>query len=260
MRPITSLVPFKRGDHICIFYRNEPSLVQSVAHYLAAGLRRNERCFCVQKPHLKPQILARMEALGVNTALETQLGALDIRSDEEFYFATGRFEPQAMVDSLELSIHDALAQGFTGMRIAGELSWAVEGRRGSPAALCNQIVDYEQMVDRNFSAKPFIGMCQYPARLFPPQVLRRVVEAHHLAMEETMVSSRHSMLTLRSGNFLADIVTDRVHSGKPFHYVVQDRSSRDVLSWGQAPTIDAAIRACESITAGPSDQRRTNHT
>ena len=49
MRSITSLVQFKRGDHICIFYRDQHSLVQMLAHYFAAGLRNNERCFCVQK-------------------------------------------------------------------------------------------------------------------------------------------------------------------------------------------------------------------
>lgn len=260
VRPITSLVQFKRGDHICIFYRDEPSLAQTVAHYLAAGLRRNERCYCVQKPHMIPQILAGLEALGVNTALETQLGALDLHAAEEFYFASGGFEPQAMLDSLHQFTHDALARGFTGMRIAGELSWAHEGRRGDPATLCDQVVGYERMVEQSFPGKPMIGLCQYPARLFPSQVLRRVLDAHRIAIEESMVSSRHSTLTLRSGEFVADIVTDRLNPGEAIHYVVQKRTAPAVLNWGQELTMDAAIRACEGIMFELSDRQRTNHT
>src|SRR6185312_8984274 len=249
LRSVSSLVQFKRGDHICIFYRDEPSLVNTLVHYLVAGLRRHERCFCVQKPHIIPQLLQGLGALGVNTDPEIQLGALEVHTDNEFYFSSGRFEPQALMDSLEQSIQDALALGFTGMRTAGELSWAIDGCHGDQTVLCDQIVGYEQMVERSFPGKPVIGVCQYAANLFPPDVLRQVLDAHRIAIEETMVSVNHSTLTLRSGNFLADIVTDRISPGAAFHYVVQHRSSNDVLSWGQESTIAAAIQTSENIMA-----------
>lgn len=256
MRPISSLVQFKHGDHICIFYRDEPSLIQTLAHYLAAGLGRHERCFCVQKQHIIPQILQSLRALGVNADLQIQLGALDLHTDDEFYFSSGRFEPQALMDSLEQSTQDALALGFTGLRTAGELSWAFEGRRGDPAVLCDQIVGYEQMVERTFPGKPVTGVCQYAAHLFPPHVLGRVLDAHRIALEEIMIDSNHSTLTLRSGNLLADIVTDRVRPGAAFHYVVQRRHHPEVLSWGQEHSIDAAITTSEAIMADLNASRR----
>ena len=43
--PSHPLVQFKRGDHICLFYRDEKMLVQTLAAYLAAGLNKGERCF-----------------------------------------------------------------------------------------------------------------------------------------------------------------------------------------------------------------------
>ncbi|HKD79629.1 MAG TPA: MEDS domain-containing protein [Candidatus Angelobacter sp.] len=249
MRPISSLVQFKRGDHICLFYRDEPSLVETLVHFLAAGRRRHERCFCVQKPHIIPLILEGLEALGMNTTLERQLGTLDIHTDDEFYYSRGSFEPQALIDALDKAIQDALTLGFTGMRIAGELSWALDGCHGNQTVLCDQIVGYERLVQRSFPGKPMIGLCQYAANLFPSDVLRRVLDAHRIAIEETMVSMNHSTLTLRAGNFLADIVTDRIRPGSAFHYVVQRRAGNDVLSWGQEPTIDAAIRTSETIMA-----------
>ncbi len=249
MPPVSSLVQFKRGDHICIFYRDEFSLAQTLAHYLAAGLRRHERCFCVQKSYMIPGIMQELEALGINTELERQLGSLDIHTDEDFYFSTGGFEPRALIDSLEQSIQTALALGFTGLRTCGELSCTLDSNRGDTSVLCDQLIGYEQMVDRSFPGKPAIGVCQYPAYLFPPHVLRRVLDAHRIALEETMVSSNHSTITLRAGGFLTDIVTDHVHPGEAFHYVVQRRNNPEVLSWGQEDTIDAAIATSEAIMA-----------
>lgn len=257
VRPISSLVKFKRGDHICIFYRTETSLLQNLLPYLAAGLSQGDRCFCVQKPELVPRILRGLENLGFNPALEARRGALDIHTDDEFYFSSGRFEAQALMESLEESIREAVASGFSGLRTAGELSWALDPRRGNTAVLCDQLVGYENMVERSFPGKPVIGICQYAAHLFPAPVLRRVVEAHRLAIEETMVGENHSMITLRSGDFLADIVTDRVTPGEAFHYVVQKRGSADVLNWGQEPTMDAAIDSAENAMAEMSSPWRT---
>jgi hypothetical protein len=153
------------------------------------------------------------------------------------------------MDSLEKSVDEAVARGFSGMRTAGELSWIVEDLKHDDGSLCDQLIGYEKMVERSFPNRPVIGVCQYAADLFPPDVLQRVLEAHRIALEETMVSTNHSTLTLRVGDFLADIVTDRVNPGEAFHYVVQKRASKDVLSWGQEPTIAAAIQSSEMIMA-----------
>lgn len=250
MQPITSLVQFKRGDHICIFYRDEASLAHSLVHYLADGLRRGERCFCAQKPHMILLLLRGLEKLGFDTAREAQRGALELHTEDEVYFTNGRFEPQFMMNMLEQSIHDAVARGFSGFRTAGELSWALDTHRHqSSATMCDQILGYEEMVARSYPGKPAIGVCQYPAHRFPPEFLRQVLDSHRTALEETMISTNHSSLTLRSGEFLADIVTDRVNPGEAFHYVVQKNGSPEVLSWGQEYSMDAAIQSSESIMA-----------
>ena len=256
MLPISSLVRFKRGDHICIFYRSEPFLLQNLVPYLASGLRQGERCFCVQKPHLLPLILAALAALGFDPEHELRRGALDLHRDEEFYFSGGRFAPQALMDALERSIDEAIAKGFTGTRTAGELTCALERGPGSPALLCDQVVGYEKMVERGFSGKAAIGICQYDAQLFPPQVQQQVLESHRWAIQEAMAGVNHSTLTLRSGEFMADIVTDRVYPGEAFHYVVQRRGNPEVLSWGRESSIGAAILSSENVIAELSSNRR----
>ena len=256
MLPIGSLVRFKRGDHICIFYRSEPFLLQNLVPYLASGLRQGERCFCVQKPHLLPLILNGLAALGFDPEHERRRGALDLHSDEDFYFSSGRFSPRALIDSLERSIAEAIAQGFTGTRTAGELSCTLHRRHGSPALLCDQVVSYESLVERGFPGKAVIGICQYEARLFPPRMLQQVLESHRWAIQETQTGVNRSTLTLRSGEFMSNIVTDRVYPGEAFHYVVQRRGDPEILSWGRESTIGAAILSSENVIAELSSNRR----
>jgi hypothetical protein len=247
--PSHPLVQFKRGDHICLFYKDEGMLVQTLAAYLAAGLRNGERCFCAQKPHIIPRIYQAMELLGVDTKNEISRGALEIHTEDEVYFSDGRFEPHIMIEMLERSIEEAVAKGFTGFRTAGEMSWALEESRGNPAHFCDQLLDYEKLVQAAYPGKAAIGICQYPIDRFPQHTIAAVLDAHCVALEETMASTNHSTLTIRLGDYLADIVTDRLNPGGAYHYVVQGCGSREVLSWGVEPTIDSALASSGAVMA-----------
>lgn len=247
---------FKRGDHICVFYRDEQTLIETLARYIADGLARHERCFCAQKPHIIPRLLKTLEQLGVDIVAEGTRGVLEIHKEEEVYFPNGRFEPASMTAMLERSIDEALDKGFSGFRSAGEMSWALDSRRGTPAVLCDQLAGYEEMVQASYPGKAAIGLCQYPMRAFPPATLDRVLEAHHIALEETMVSSNHSTLTIRAGDYMADIVADRIHPGESFHYVIQQKGSREILSWSMEPSMDAAMRAVRTELSNLAGKKR----
>jgi hypothetical protein len=243
------LVQFKRGDHICIFYRDDAKLVETLAAYLASGLSRNERCFCAQSPSIVSKLRKRLGHIGVDLHRATLEGALEVHTVNDVYFPTGHFDPKGMMQMLERSIDDALARGFSGFRTAGEMCWALDQGEDRPQANCDQLLEYEAMVQAAYPSKPAIGLCQYPAHKFAPNVVDSILQAHRMALEETMVSSNHSSLTVRSGNYVADIVADRINPSAAFHYVVQQRGTPDVLSWGIEPTIELALSSSETILA-----------
>jgi len=247
--PSHPLVQFKRGDHICLFYRDQRMMVQTLAAYLAAGLNKGERCFCAQKPYLIPRIFEALELLGIDTAEKVSRGALEMHSEDEVYFPTGRFEPQIMIEMLERSIEEAIAAGFTGFRTAGEMSWVLKDTRCQEGNCCDQLLIYEKLVQAAYPGKPAVGICQYPLGRFPSSVVASVLNAHRMALEETMAGSNHSTLTIRQGNYLADIITDRLNPGSAYHYVVQGQGSFDVLSWGVEPTMEQALSCSGSIMA-----------
>jgi hypothetical protein len=238
----SSVFQFKRGDHICIFYSDAATLVETLVPYLVDGLRKGERCFCAQKRQMISPLRAALEACGVDTHQETRRGALEIHSADEVYFPNGKFEPLAMMDMLERSINEALRQGYAGFRTAGEMSWALHGHEG-----CDQLPAYEETVNASFPDKAAIGICQYPMRGFSPRVLESVIAHHRMALQQTMISTNHSALSMRRGDYVADIVADRFAPATAFHYVVQKHGGKEVLGWGVEPGMDQAVEASHAI-------------
>ena len=234
------LFRFKHGNHICVFYRDETYLLETIAPYVAHGLRKGERCFCAPKLRMIQPLYTSLKHIGVDVQRETKRGALEIRTDDEVYLGGGTFTPGAMMQVLETSIADSVKQGFTGFRFAGEGSWAAGERE-------NQLIKYEGMIDFAFAKKPAIICCQYDTNLFSVKTLSDVLENHRLALMETMTGANHSSLLVRQGDYAVDIVADRGDSRTKFYYIVQRRGSNDIIGWGAERTFDNAMREGKSL-------------
>jgi MEDS: MEthanogen/methylotroph, DcmR Sensory domain len=229
------LFQFKHGDHICVFYRRQQDLLEILTPYIAQGILKGERCFCAQKPEVLKQLVYDLRFLGIDTDREIARGALDLHTEDETYFPKKRFEPAAMMEMLTRSIAESFERGFTAFRTAGEMSWAVRGRNE-----CDQILEYEAMVQKCFPGKRAIGMCQYPMGEFPPDVLECVLQAHHMHLAEANSHSLHSSLHVRYGDCVAEVVADKVVIDPRFYYVVQQQRPREIVGWGVAPTFEGA--------------------
>lgn len=236
------LFQFRHGDHICVFYRSEDALREILTPFIAEGLRSGERCFCAQKPHIGQRLLFDLRFLGIDTDDAVRRGALEIHSEDELYFPNRKFEPHAMRDMLMRSLDDAVGKGFTGLRTAGELSWAVDGRNE-----CDRLVDYEHMVQQCFPGRRAIGLCQYDMNKFAPEILASVIEAHRSHISEANPSAIYSGISIRKGNYWSEIVADKLVLSPNFYYVVQQRRPSEVLGWGVAPSFESAHAQAEQI-------------
>jgi hypothetical protein len=234
------LFQFKHGDHTCVFYRNEESLREILAPYIADGLRLGERCFCAQKPHIGRRLLLDLRFLGIDTDAAIRSGALEIHHEEDVYFPGGKFEPRAMMDMLMRSLREALEKGFTAFRVAGEPSWTFEERDDR-----DRFLDYEGLVDGYFPDKAIIGLCQYDMRALPTEMLEAIVDAHRLHLFDS--SDIHSGISVRNGNYWSEIVADKLVVSPHYYYVVRRRKPAEVLGWGVAPTFDSASKKAEQI-------------
>jgi hypothetical protein len=142
MLPQAPLFQFRHGDHICVFYRTEDALMEILTPYICEGLRNGERCFCVQSNEVVRRLDYDLRYLGVNVEREVKRGALQFYTENDVYFATGKFDPEGMIERLMLSVAESVEAGFTGFRSAGELTWAADSQTH-----CKQVVGYEKMVE-----------------------------------------------------------------------------------------------------------------
>lgn len=238
------LFQFRHGDHLCVFYRSEEDLLEVLTPYIAEGLLKGERCFCAQKAEVLKRLSYDLRFLGIDPDNEIKRGALELHTEEDTYLPNKRFEPQVMMDMLTRSIRESSERGFTAFRTAGEMSWAVRGRNE-----CDNIVDYEAMVDQCYPGKPAIGLCQYAMGEFSPDLLNAVLQTHRLHLAESKTHCMHSSLHVRFGSYSAEVVADKFVVDPRFYYVVQQQHPRKIVGWGVAPTFDRATTEAEHLAA-----------
>jgi hypothetical protein len=236
------LFQFKQGDHICVFHRREDSLMDVLSPYIAEGLRKGERCFCVQQPHIVKRLEYDLRFIGVDFDKAVKSGALEFHRIEDAYLPNGVFDPAKMMDLLIETIEDSVKKGFSGFRSAGDLSWATDGPEQ-----CRQLLGYEAMVEECFPGKPATGMCQYPVESFSPRVLDRVWRLHRQMMVDPQVPSSHASLSLNLGRCACEIVTDKFMIDPKYYYVVEEQEKHEVMGWGTAHNFDVASLRAEHI-------------
>jgi PAS domain S-box-containing protein len=80
-----------------------------------------------------------------------------------------------MITRLSEVERKALDQGFSELRVTGEMSWALRGAPG-----CERLVEYEQNLNHFFPQSRAIAICQYEEGTFPAEVLLAAIKAHPL--------------------------------------------------------------------------------
>ena len=241
MLPQAPLFQFHHGDHICVFYRTETALLEILTPYIAEGLRKNERCFCVQSNEVIRRLTLDLQFIGVNVEREVARGALQFYTENEIYFEGGSFDGEGMIRRLMWSIEKAVKEGFSGFRTAGELTWA------SGETYCKQVVGYEKMVQQSFPGKRAIGLCQYRMSAFEPKVLEALLETHEVQLVEPDKESRFASVQIGHGVYATEIVADKIESHPNYYYVVQDRRPKQVIGWGVASDFESATAEAQEL-------------
>ncbi len=159
--------------HMCLIYDDEAQRRKIVSQYLAAGLRSGElvRYFADITP---PQdVRAWLSEIGMEFSDAEKNGAFSISPAESYYCAGGRLEPQQVIDSAKSRYAMVQKAGYTASRVSAEMAWALRGIPGS-----DRLLEYETLLNTLCPPIPFIGMCQYDARLFDGATLFQVLQVH----------------------------------------------------------------------------------
>jgi PAS domain S-box-containing protein len=179
LRSIASWAP---GDHHCCLYEGEAEHKALIIPLLRLGLERGQKVLYLVDSRTAHMVVSylRDEGLDVESYLES--GQLTMLTTEDAYIRNGRFDPDEMIAFLRGETERALAQGYTALRVSGEMTWVLGERSGS-----DRLIEYESKLDTFITGSKCLAVCQYDRRRFEADRLLEVVVAHPVLVTGTHV-------------------------------------------------------------------------
>lgn len=183
-----------RHDHACLIHTTPDERRDAIALYMEGGLAHNERLLYLLDQDADSGALEAIARAGVDVEDALDDGALVVKTTDETYVEGGTFDPDRMIALLREAEQEALTDGFAGLRVTGEMTWA---RPGVPGA--ERLLEYEARLNEVFPQLRASAICQYDARRFSPDVLAGVLHTHPLLISNGRVA-QNARYEARSGS------------------------------------------------------------
>ncbi|MBK8006486.1 MAG: MEDS domain-containing protein [Gemmatimonadetes bacterium] len=169
------MAKLRQGDHLCPVHDNLADQTASAVAFIAVGLGRGERCLYVANDSPMEELVRRFAGLGVDVAHETARGSLKILTSRDVYLRGGIFDARGMIEYLTECEAAAVADGYTGLRFQGEMTWALgvnlEGDR---------LIEYEAMLNEFLPTHRAVIACHYLRPRFDPALIHDLLVTHPL--------------------------------------------------------------------------------
>ncbi len=175
------LALLKPGDHICPIYSSIVEQMAVAVPFVRDGLSRGDRCIYVSDGAVKGFVEA-LDAAGIDVARECDRGRLLLLTKSDSYLLGGTFAPEAMIGFLCQAEAQALADGLSGLRFAGEMTWALGPEPGYA-----RLIEYEALLNRFVAGGRSVILCQYDRSRFDPSCIHDVLLTHPLVVLGTLV-------------------------------------------------------------------------
>lgn len=152
------------GDHAFLGYADDDLLWEILSIFTRQGLARGEKVGLLVDVDRALNWVADRVAGGTAAAAEAlRSGQLVVSNAPRF--ARGAFDARRLVEGARRRLDTVLAEGFTGLRSASEMSLAL-----APVDHLGQAVEYEVMLHESLFARErsprYTGLCFWDERLF----------------------------------------------------------------------------------------------
>ena len=140
-------------EHAILFYSNPEDKHEVLFTYLKAGLEAGEAAIYVASDEPADEIRRAMKEFGLD-ASRYEKGALRVVDYWEWYIIGGKLDIGRTLALWEHSLQEAVARGFKGLRVTGEMSCFFRNH------MLNELVIYERALHRELTT-PMEAICAY---------------------------------------------------------------------------------------------------
>jgi len=143
-------------DHLCLIYESQEEQFAAVVPFMRHGLAAGQRCVYVADDNTADVGGAALRSDDIDVDAESARGALRILTKRESSLRDGRFDPDGMIAFLAEATAEARADGFSALRVAGEMTWALGGEPGT-----ERLFEFEAKLNYFFPDHDALAICQY---------------------------------------------------------------------------------------------------
>jgi PAS domain S-box-containing protein len=175
--PIKKIADLQPGDHLCCIYETDEEHRNVLTPFIREGLEANQKVIYIVDANTAEEILDYLREIDFNPEPYLEEGQLVLMTGKESYVKGGTFDPDAMIDMLKRETEKALEEGYSALRVTGEMTWALRGLPGS-----DRLMEYENKLNRFLPNHQALGLCQYDRTEFDSEVLLGVLRTHPIAV------------------------------------------------------------------------------
>jgi hypothetical protein len=165
------------GDHLCSIYTNKEQQFSTIIPFFKDGLHNNQKCIYIADENSKNEVHLELEKGGIDIDTFLNLHQLVILTKQETYLKDGPFDPKKMVDLLGEIEQSVTHEGYSGVRISGEMTCLCEN-----ATAHERLIEYESKLNGFFPHSKVTTICQYNENKFDSEILKEVLHTHPMVI------------------------------------------------------------------------------
>lgn len=172
--------------HHCLIYDGPPSRqLPAIASTIREKLGQNRRCLYLNSPVMVAGMKSCLAAQGLDVRYEMERGSLVLSSDRHHLVGEWFFDLDRMIEMLQRTFDQALADSYDGLWASGDMSWEF-----GPTKDLSRLLEYEWRLEEFLRDHPQMeGICQYHSDTLPRNILRNGLLAHsRLFINETLTA------------------------------------------------------------------------
>ncbi|CAM5500847.1 hypothetical protein GCM10010329_72840 [Streptomyces spiroverticillatus] len=162
------------GRHSSIVYSDDRRWAEHVCGFVRDGLTRHEAMRYFAYATEPAQVLRTLTDAGIDAQGAVRSAQLVVESVSSGYRADAAFDPDALIGQWHATVDTAFADGYRGLRVIGEMSFAERD-----AGEADRMLEYELRIHHEvFEQLPLTGWCFYDRRLMSRERLGLLAGAH----------------------------------------------------------------------------------